>query len=271
MNRTLILTVLTAAGAAGDAFIAALPAELRSRRIGGSYRFRFAPDEVPAARDLWRRIRAAGLPPAVSGTTTWTAADAGLGRFCALLPPSGPDVDERDLIVREPCPVCGTASLRLAETARVEVGVAFDGQPALFTSGSGLLTFVSAAALDELAAGGLLAGAVTVPVAGQPYVLLSSDVDLGLPVGPQYRRRCTGCDTPLAGATYFPMFRRPAAGTHVGFVRTLGPAGLTVSETFARAAGRLAGDPTDALLAFVGWYPDDVDLAVVPDLDAEGR
>ena len=267
MIRQLTMTVLTAAGRTGDAFIAELPERFRSRRIGSSYGFRFAPDEVPAARDLWRRITAAGLTHGVTGQTKWTAADGGQGRLCVLSPPIGPAVNERDIIERRPCPVCGTARYRLVETPRIEFDSPPGPAPAVCTTESGLLTFVSAAAWDELAADGLLTGAVTVPVGDEPYFLLASDIDLGMPAGPQYRRRCPECDAPLAGATYFPMFRRPATAGHVCFLRALGPGGLVVSEEFARAAGRLAGDPADAPLAFIGWYPDDTELAVVPDLD----
>ncbi|WP_433796249.1 hypothetical protein [Actinoplanes sp. CA-252034] len=229
---------------------------------------RFPAEDIDAARTQYRSMIDSGLTPLVTGETTWTRDDFGQGRLCVFAPPIGPAINERGIVERKPCPGCRTMYYRLVPAALIDVTIP-SGLPDIFTTESGLLTFARTTATATLTAQALMTGAVTIPTRDDRYVLLTSHVDLGLPAGPQYRRRCPECDAPLQGPTYFPMYRRPGTAADVCHTRELGPTGLVVSERFARAAGRLVGDPPDAPLGFLGWYPDDLPLAVVPDLDTE--
>jgi hypothetical protein len=267
MIRELTVSLLTARGPAGDALIAGLPEPLRDKRKGGSYNFGFGPDEVEAARELWRRVIAAGQSCVATGETQWTPADDGKGRLVVLQPPIGPPVRERGLVDRIRCERCGSVRYRMPRTASIDLEVPDAAAVPFFSTESGLLTVMSATARNELAQEGLLAGAVLMPADGGRYVVLAGGIGLGLPAGPQYTRRCPLCGTALSGAVYFTMFAHPGAPAHVYQRDDLGPGGLLVTERFARAAGRLAGDPPDLQLTYAGWYPGDEDLAAVPALD----
>jgi len=101
------------------------------------------------------------------------------------------------------------------------------------------------------------------------YSMLISEVDLGGIAGDQYVRRCAECDRPLIGAGFFPMYRHPVVAGDVFYSRDLGSTYPLVTEAFARAVGRIVGDDPNQLLSFVGWYPDDQKLAILPIMSSE--
>ena len=274
MNKYLVFFLVTSAGGEADKFYAALPSELRTYRIGDSYSTRIPVSRLDIAQRLQTYARSAGRQFSWVGETAWTAADFGQGRLCILQPPVGPRLNEDDFIKRDLCPVCRSMLFSLAAEPHIRLDADHLNIPPIFGSESGLVTCISSTAKSELESRGLLAGASTLPVEKNPavpddYFLLCSTIDLGNPVGEQYSRRCPNCGNPLEGSAFFAMYRRPAQSGHVFHSHNEGPTCLLVTEQFARAVGRIAGDPEDALLSFVGWYPDDQDQARLPDLGSE--
>lgn len=271
MNKYLVFFLVTNTAGQSDKFYTALSPELLSYRTGDSYSLRIPASQLDIARQLQKLARRAGQPFAWVGETEWTTADFDHGRLCILLPPEGPRLNEDDFIKRDLCPVCRSMLFSLTDKPHIRLDADYINIPPIFGSESGLVTCISSAAKTKLESGGLLDGAFTVPVEKTPavpddYFLLGSTIDLGNPVGEQYSGRCPNCDNPLEGSGFFAMYQHPARSGHVFHSHNQGPTCLLVTEKFARAAGRIAGDPDDALLSFVGWYPDDQDEARLPDL-----
>lgn len=251
-----------------------LPRGLLSYTAAGFGTFRIPIDRLSLARDLLRRVRAEGLTSDCTGETTWTADDLGQGRLCLLMPVVGPRLDESKFVMRQRCPACGGVTYLLAPDPRIDIPTHAQPLPPVFTSESGLTTFVSAAAESELRDAGLMTGAATLPVTanGSPtpaFRALIATEPLGDVVDIKYVSRCAQCRRPLEGGGFFPMYERPAGDEDLYFSDRLGPTNPFASERLARAVDRIVGNPSDAPLSFVGWWPDDQDAARLPDLDGD--
>jgi hypothetical protein len=273
MVRSLIV-VLLADSEGVERFCDTLPRVILQCRVDGWNTFRVPMDRLSVARELRRRARAAGLEFEWAGETDWSAEDSGRGRLCLLLPPVGPRLDERSFVTRQRCPRCGGFRYFLAAEPSIDLHLGRHSPPPVFASESGLTTIMSVAAESELRTIGLMRGAATLPVTvnGSPtaeFRALTSTTPLGDVADVQYTRRCSECNRPIEGGGFFPMYPHPPESGDLFFSDRLGPTNPFVSEPFARAVGRIVGNPPDAPLAFVGWWPDDQEEARMPDLDSD--
>ncbi len=118
-----------------------------------------------------------------------------------------------------------------------------------------------------------MTGASSLPVTAgrsptREYRALVATLPLGDAVGDAHARQCPECGRIILGeGFFFPLYRHPPERGDLYYSYVLGPTNPFVSEAFARAVGRIAGEPHDVPLSFVGWYPDDYEQACLPAFD----
>jgi hypothetical protein len=267
MERWVIFTVM---GTEATGFADQLPPALKAWRFEQSASFHLHADARDDLRELNRRVREhGGLKAVYWGQAHWVETDLVASRIFQLTP----EVLDAAYMGREEfrdervCSDCGKMLVRLRLGHRPKFQLDVEPPAPLFAPSAGTGAIIERALAESLADRGLLRGAKLVEleevgrVTG--FVLLSSVIDLGWPVGPPLDGPCcAACGNPSALSGYYPLYAHPTVDADVYYSLGVGQQSPIVSGALAAELFRAAGE--HAVMAPLGWHPEHDEEARAP-------